>query len=260
MKTFLITQQEPFYIFKVAAALINNETHEIVGATVLKGKRVNKSRWSYLKERIAVYTLWELLWVTWAYFLCKLKGRKIERLLSDNGIAVIKTEDVNDPVYVEHVKATGAEVILSISPPQLFKKQLLKAVPYCLNAHASLLPRHRGVFGTWWALYHGDNTTGITIHTMDEQVDKGKIVMQKKINIKANETQFSLAYRTKQLIAPALIECMDRLEEDKLHPITPTETPSYNYAPSKKDNIRFRNKGLKVFRLGDLKHMLSARF
>ena len=44
IKTFIITQDEPFYIPKVINFIIENEkNYEIIGATVLKPHRKNKT-------------------------------------------------------------------------------------------------------------------------------------------------------------------------------------------------------------------------
>lgn len=260
MKIFIITQQEPFFIYKVVKQLLEDDAHQVVGGTVLKAKRVNKSRWSYIRERTSVYTMWELFWVTYAYFICKLKGRKITSLMHQHQVPVLETEDVNNPDYVLKVKAAQPDVIVSISPPQLFKKELLQAVPHCLNAHASLLPRHRGVFGTWWTLFYGDKEAGITIHTMDEAVDKGEIMWQERIPVQQGETQFSLACSTKALIAPSIWKCLELLEKGQLKPMEPKEKATYNYAPAKADEKQFRQKGLKVFRWSDLKLMLKESY
>lgn len=260
MKIFIITQQEPFFIYKVVKQLLEDNNHRVVGGTVLKAKRVNKSRWSYIRERTSVYTMWELFWVTYAYVICKMKGRKITSLLHQHQVPAITTEDVNNREYIAKVKATQPDVIVSISPPQLFKKELLEAAPHCLNAHASLLPRHRGVFGTWWTLFHGDKEAGITIHTMDEAVDKGEIMWQERISVQPGETQFSLAYRTKALIAPSVWKCMKLLESKQLKPMESKEEPSYNYAPTKADEKQFRRKGCRVFSWSDLRLMLKDSY
>lgn len=48
-----------------------------------------------------------------------------------------------------------------------------------LNVHPSLLPRHRGPMPVHWAVRHGDEETGVTVHWMDEAFDSGPIVAQR---------------------------------------------------------------------------------
>ncbi|OLZ72817.1 hypothetical protein AV521_07580 [Streptomyces sp. IMTB 2501] len=48
-----------------------------------------------------------------------------------------------------------------------------------LNVHPSLLPRHRGPMPVHWAVRHGDEETGVTVHWMDEAFDSGPVVAQR---------------------------------------------------------------------------------
>ncbi|MGW0825575.1 methionyl-tRNA formyltransferase [Streptomyces sp. NPDC002845] len=48
-----------------------------------------------------------------------------------------------------------------------------------LNVHPSLLPRHRGPMPVHWAVRHGEEETGVTVHWMDEAFDSGPVVAQR---------------------------------------------------------------------------------
>ena len=54
---------------------------------------------------------------------------------------------------------------------------------YCINVHASLLPKYRGAAPINWAIIRGEKTTGITIMKMNEAMDEGDIMLQKEIPI-----------------------------------------------------------------------------
>ncbi len=260
MKYVIITQQEPFFIYKVVRALLSNKQHEVVGVCVLEAKRKEKSRWAYLKERLRIYTLWEKYCVVWAYGMTSLMGRQIVELATAKKIPVLQTEDINAVSFVEEVRRLTPDVIVSISPPQLFQRPLLDSAKYCINLHASLLPRHRGVFGTWWTLFEGDQQGGITVHEMVEKIDAGQILFQDMVEIAPDETQFSLAWKTKKLMPGAIIHCLDRLSVGPMAPMNPEWPTSYNYAPTRAQARQFRKKGKKVFRLRDLKAMLAETF
>jgi len=49
--------------------------------------------------------------------------------------------------------------------------------------HPSLLPNYRGMAPQHWPIINGDNETGVTVHFINEGVDTGDIVLQKKIPI-----------------------------------------------------------------------------
>jgi methionyl-tRNA formyltransferase len=51
----------------------------------------------------------------------------------------------------------------------------------CLNVHPSLLPANRGPEPLFWTFREGHDTTGITIHYIEEQMDRGAILAQEVI-------------------------------------------------------------------------------
>ena len=64
-------------------------------------------------------------------------------------------------------------------PQQILKKAKFKG----LNIHPSLLPRWRGADPIPWTIPSGDQQTGVTVVTMSEQFDQGKIIRQKKTQV-----------------------------------------------------------------------------
>ncbi len=60
------------------------------------------------------------------------------------------------------------------------------------NLHPSLLPRHRGCSSVPWAIIAGDAQTGVTYHTIDEDVDTGRILCQATVPINPDTTQGEL--------------------------------------------------------------------
>ncbi|HMO02279.1 MAG TPA: methionyl-tRNA formyltransferase [Oligoflexia bacterium] len=58
----------------------------------------------------------------------------------------------------------------------------------CINVHASILPRWRGAAPIERAILAGDAESGITIMQMDQGMDSGDIIIQKKIPIAPDET------------------------------------------------------------------------
>src|SRR5436309_10150765 len=78
----------------------------------------------------------------------------------------------------------------------------------CLNLHASLLPRWRGAAPIQAAIAAGDRETGITVMFMDEGLDTGDILLQRKIDISPTETGSSLHDRLAQIAPDALLESL----------------------------------------------------
>ena len=52
-----------------------------------------------------------------------------------------------------------------------------------INAHMSLLPRHRGPDPLFWTYMSDDRWTGVTVHWLDDKADGGPIILQREIRL-----------------------------------------------------------------------------
>jgi methionyl-tRNA formyltransferase len=52
-----------------------------------------------------------------------------------------------------------------------------------LNGHPSVLPRHRGPLPVAWAIRNGDTELGISFHFMDDDLDTGPVVAQRRLEL-----------------------------------------------------------------------------
>lgn len=71
-----------------------------------------------------------------------------------------------------------------------------------LNVHPSLLPKHGGGMDMnvhQAVLDAGETESGMTIHQVDEHVDAGEIILQKKVAMEAGETAESLKEKVQAL-------------------------------------------------------------
>ncbi len=76
------------------------------------------------------------------------------------------------------------DAVVVVAFGHILREPLLSAPPLgCINVHASLLPRWRGVSPVQYAILHGDSWTGVTIMRMDKGVDTGPILSQRSVPI-----------------------------------------------------------------------------
>jgi len=67
---------------------------------------------------------------------------------------------------------------------KIVPKEMLEIPKYgALNVHPSLLPKYRGPSPIPTTIFNGDKETGVTIIQMDEQVDHGPLLAQRKFQI-----------------------------------------------------------------------------
>ena len=98
-----------------------------------------------------------------------------------------------------------------------------------LNVHASLLPELRGAAPAQWAVARQYRETGVTIMQMDEGLDTGPVLLQRRLALSASHTSGSLHEALSTLGAAALLTALDGLSGG----LAPRPQPSegVTYAP-----------------------------
>ncbi len=64
-----------------------------------------------------------------------------------------------------------------------------------LNIHPSLLPKFKGLNTHEKVINNKEKYSGCTVHYVNSKLDSGKIICQKKVKVKKNDTPISLAKR-----------------------------------------------------------------
>lgn len=95
----------------------------------------------------------------------------------------------NEHDVIDTISTFTPDLLVSASYGQKIPTQTINNAKYGgLNVHPSLLPRWRGADPAPWAILSGDHQTGVTIVTIAEKFDEGKIIAQKKIPILPTDT------------------------------------------------------------------------
>ena len=135
---------------------------------------------------------------------------------------------------IEQIRALAPDVIVVMAYGQILPREVLD-IPrlVCLNLHASLLPRWRGAAPIQAAIAAGDRETGVTVMYMDEGLDTGDILLQRRIDIQSNDTGGLLHDRLAQTAPDAVLESLSLLAQ-RSAPRTPQDNSRATYAPKLK--------------------------
>lgn len=117
---------------------------------------------------------------------------KLADLLRQDHNEVILWQDKLD---IEKLKEIAPDKIISYSYRYMIKKEVIDFMSASiLNLHISYLPWNRGANPNFWSFI--DNTPkGVTIHEIDERLDRGKILLQKKLEFEEEKETFSTTYQ-----------------------------------------------------------------
>ena len=108
-----------------------------------------------------------------------------------------------------HLSGLAPDVIIVAAYGLLLPPDVLQIPPLnCLNVHPSLLPRHRGPSPVVTAILDGEVDTGVTVMQLDEGMDTGPIVAQRKTEIDPDETGQGLTSRLFEMGSELLVESL----------------------------------------------------
>jgi methionyl-tRNA formyltransferase len=154
-------------------------------------------------------------------------------------------EDVNSKRNIKRLKDWNTDLLISISCPQIFKKELLELPRKgCLNLHGSLLPEYRGVMPSFWMLANNDKQAGMTLFFVNEKIDAGDVLIQKEFPIQLDDTLDSFIRRSKRIGAQMVIDGIERINTGKFEvkPLDMSKGKYYGW-PKKEDVKRFVSLG-----------------
>jgi methionyl-tRNA formyltransferase len=187
----------------VSRWLMESQEHELVGVVTQPDKPVGREQ--------------------------RIEAPPVKAALADRDLPILQPNRIKNSV--EEIRALKPDVIVVMAYGQILPRTILE-IPRvaCLNLHASLLPRHRGAAPVQAAIVAGDRETGISVMYMDEGLDTGDVLLQKRIEIAPDETGGSLHDRLAQIAPAALKDALTQLQSG-IAARTPQDSSIATYAP-----------------------------
>jgi len=95
---------------------------------------------------------------------------------------------------------------------KVIRKDFISRFKYkIINIHPSILPKYKGLNTYARVLKSKDQFTGCTVHHVNSKLDSGKIIIQKKILIKSNDTKMTLRNRVQKKEYKAYAEAIFKI-------------------------------------------------
>ena len=148
------------------------------------------------------------------------KLNPIHEISNDYNLPVKTPQNFKSFDIIKEIKNLRPDFIIVVAYGIILPKTVLDIpIFFCLNGHASDLPRWRGAAPIQRAIEAGDKTTAACAMIMEETLDTGPVIAKKKINILNKDTASSLHDKLSKLTANVLIESMDKIIQNKYKPI-----------------------------------------
>jgi methionyl-tRNA formyltransferase len=150
----------------------------------------------------------------------------------DRGIPSITMSKETYSKGVAAITNAKPDIVVVVAFGLILRRDLLDLPKHgCINVHASLLPKYRGVSPIQAAILAGDATTGCTTMHIDEGVDTGDVLLQEQTPILDTDTAGSLTSRLAELGAALLVRTLDGLIDGS---VTPQKQDHANATHTKK--------------------------
>ncbi len=105
------------------------------------------------------------------------RSAALRRTATALGASVVEMSRGGDEATARALGPIGVEVGCVASFPHRLRSPLLELPPMgVVNAHASLLPAHRGVDPIFWTYVACDLRTGVSVHAVDARIDAGPVL------------------------------------------------------------------------------------
>jgi methionyl-tRNA formyltransferase len=156
----------------------------------------------------------------------------VAELALREGIPLLRPEKVGDAETQGALAALRPDLGVVVAFGQFLPRRIreLPALGYCINAHASLLPRWRGAAPIAHAILAGDARTGVSVMRVEREMDAGAVARSAPLAIGEDETAGELAGRIAALAAELLAEVVEQIAAGEVE-WTPQDPAGVTLAP-----------------------------
>ncbi len=114
----------------------------------------------------------------------------------DKKIFNFKNKSITEKKILKLLKINKISLICLAGFMKILSKKFLKSFSgKVINIHPSLLPKYKGLNTHERVIKNNEKYSGCTVHYVNEKLDSGKIIMQKRVKILKNDTIYSLKKR-----------------------------------------------------------------
>ena len=148
------------------------------------------------------------------------------------GLALLRPERVAEPEAIQALRERTPDLGVVVAFGQFLPKSVreLPSLGYCINAHASLLPRYRGAAPVARALLAGERETGVSVMRVERGMDTGPVALVRVLPIGEDEDRGGLEARLAALAAEAIAEAVELAAAGRLR-FTPQDDAAASLAP-----------------------------
>jgi len=155
----------------------------------------------------------------------------IESLARHRNIPIFDSALLNEQRIIKKLKNLDTDLFIVGYFNRILRKEIID-IPRegTINIHPSLLPKYGGADPFFWTIKNAEKESGVTIHFIDEKIDTGDIIYQKRLDIEKDWDSEMLKKRSEELAIQMLKE-VKNLFLNKSFNITKQDLRKATYYP-----------------------------
>jgi len=169
----------------------------------------------------------------------KIRNSAVKKYAIKKNIELLQPKNLKDQTFVEKIKNFKPDFIIVVAFRMLPK--VIWSIPNLgtINLHASLLPDYRGAAPINWALINGEKYTGVTTFFIDDKIDTGDILLQKRIKIYKTDNAEDLHNSLSKIGSLLMCETINKVANNNIKPIKQGSNKIYKTAYKlNKENVK----------------------
>lgn len=257
MKIEFLTQDDPLYVLPFFDEFVRHYASEFevlqISTSPTMGKRPRRQM---MRELTQLYGLGGMARLIGRLIKSRLAGKlakkaganryhTLAQLCRAYGIPHASIGNPNASEFVKSMRARSPDLLVSVACPYILKQPLLTLAPRgAINIHHAPLPRYKGMMPTFWQMFHGEKSVGLTIHHMVAKIDEGRVLFQNQQPILPGESLDQLVQRSKRHGAHCMARVLRQLLDGKSSSTVPDHSKSsYFTFPTAAEIREFRRRG-----------------
>lgn len=165
-------------------------------------------------------------------------------------LPLLQPKSLRSKSFFKELQSLDAEIFIVVAFRMLPERVWDMPPRGSINLHGSLLPAYRGAAPINWVIINGEKRTGVSIFKLEHEIDSGKIILQREVNILPEDDFGSLYDKMKVIGAETLIEALEKIktgtdnsvvQDDNLISNAPKLTPENTLIDFAKTNLQIVN-------------------
>jgi methionyl-tRNA formyltransferase len=126
------------------------------------------------------------------------------------GIDLLPSQLIREPTFADWVGENGIDLLLNVHSLYIAHADVVRAPALgSFNLHPGPLPRYAGLNAPSWAIFNGETSHGVTVHSMDPEIDTGAIAYQSLFDLHERDTGLAVSTRCVRLGLPLVLQLVE---------------------------------------------------